>query len=144
MAILQQHQSGETAVLAKQLLTEVAVAKVCLLSRPRRQSYDAQLRQKLQGVGPGRAASVVVVSTTVSRKTARRVVTAAIAIAIAIAIYCCAIRGYKGAEKQPPSDALRLGLTATESAASTSRPAVAHRPALDDGAAPPVPQRSQR
>jgi hypothetical protein len=144
MEILQRHQSGETAALATQLLTEVAVAKICLLSRARKQSYDGQLRQQLQGVGGSGLACVACPPATGSRKAARRIVTVAIGIALAIVIYCCATRFCKYSEQQPPSNALRSGLTAVEGATPAPGPVVAHR-GLDGAAVPaPLPQRNQR
>ena len=94
MAILKQHASGEMAATAKRLLTELAAAKVCLLSPRQRSTYDAQLRRQLGSAGHGNFAA----RRGRSSRTLAAYVAAAVGIAILIAIvsyatHCCTTSG---------------------------------------------------
>ena len=54
MAHLRTFQTGKRAALSQRLLSEVAVAKLCLLKAEKKAAYDAQLRRTLAAAGPER------------------------------------------------------------------------------------------
>jgi hypothetical protein len=107
MAILRQHESGEMAAIAKRLLTELAAAKVCLLSPRQRSNYDAQLRRQLDSAGHGPAGNFAARRGPSSR-TLAGYVSAAVGIAILIAIIsyamhcCCTTSGTQGQGSSTP------------------------------------------
>ena len=49
-AIARQHLQGPHALLAQQVLTQIATAKLCLLSASKKISYDQTLREQIQGI----------------------------------------------------------------------------------------------
>lgn len=60
IAIAKQHQAGPHALAAQQVLTQLATARLCLLSTDKKISYDQHLREQIQGIprpAPPRPAS---------------------------------------------------------------------------------------